>query len=412
MPDKVRLHHLFFAALLAIFLLGMTRLFVMRFEAGDIYPRYSSLRADPLGAKALFESLGRLKGRSVRRNHGPLDRLLDDPAASIYFLGAQPGAMRNVTAKQAGVLEDLAAGGGRLVFSFHPDLETRSDPADEEDGGEDTGKGDGKDMTDSRGVERVDLTRRWGFSFSHSPPDAGGEDIERLHAYRADDGRRPLALEELVPSRSWLALEDTDGEWKTIYRREGHPVIMERSFGRGSIVLSSDTYYLSNEALQGNRRPGLLTWTAGDPGLIIFDETHLGVALKPGVASLIRRYRLHGFVFGLALLAGLFVWKSTAGFLPPYREGSPGPGPVQTPGRDSHSAFVNLLRRNIHPRELLRACLGEWEISFPQAGKEPGQRVERARETAGRQDSRPAGAGDPLEGYRKITRTLKGEERE
>ena len=51
------------------FAFGIVQLFKLRFEVGDIYPAYSSLRSDPLGVMAFYESLGNLKGISVRRDH-------------------------------------------------------------------------------------------------------------------------------------------------------------------------------------------------------------------------------------------------------------------------------------------------------------------------------------------------------
>lgn len=60
-------------AVTAAFLYGLAHLFALRFERGDIYPEYSSLRADPPGAKALYESLDQFL--SVRRNYQPLTRL-------------------------------------------------------------------------------------------------------------------------------------------------------------------------------------------------------------------------------------------------------------------------------------------------------------------------------------------------
>ena len=46
----------------AAFAFGIFRLFEFRFEAGDVYPPYSSLRSDPLGAMALYESLEKIPG--------------------------------------------------------------------------------------------------------------------------------------------------------------------------------------------------------------------------------------------------------------------------------------------------------------------------------------------------------------
>ena len=51
----------------------------LRFEAGDVYPPYSSLRADPLGAMAFYESLGKIPGISVRRDFSASNRLPEEP---------------------------------------------------------------------------------------------------------------------------------------------------------------------------------------------------------------------------------------------------------------------------------------------------------------------------------------------
>src|SRR2546427_9645317 len=64
---KDRMWLVLLLVLLAVFVLGVGRLFQLRFEAGDVYPPYSSLRADPLGTKALFESL-EIDRKSTRLN--------------------------------------------------------------------------------------------------------------------------------------------------------------------------------------------------------------------------------------------------------------------------------------------------------------------------------------------------------
>ncbi len=52
----------------AAFVVGLAQLFVLRYEVGDVYPPYSTLRADPLGTKALVDALGVLPHVEVRRN--------------------------------------------------------------------------------------------------------------------------------------------------------------------------------------------------------------------------------------------------------------------------------------------------------------------------------------------------------
>ena len=45
---------------------GLEQVVVSPLETGDVYPPYSSLRTDPLGAKALYESLERDAGNRRR----------------------------------------------------------------------------------------------------------------------------------------------------------------------------------------------------------------------------------------------------------------------------------------------------------------------------------------------------------
>ncbi len=52
---------------MAGFVFGIVRLFELRFSAGDIYPPYSSFRTDPLGTKALTESLRGVPNLSTSR---------------------------------------------------------------------------------------------------------------------------------------------------------------------------------------------------------------------------------------------------------------------------------------------------------------------------------------------------------
>ena len=81
---------------------------------------------------------------------------------------------------------------------------------------------------------------------------------------------------------------------------------------------------------------------------------------NPGIATLARRYGLHGGVAALLALAGLFIWKSSVSFLPRNRETF-----VNTPvlGRESAAGFQNLLRRGIAPANLLQTSLDEWHKS-------------------------------------------------
>ena len=69
------------------FAYGLARLFILRYEVGDVYPPYSSLRADPLGTKALDDALDELPDVEVRRNFKPLPRLRPDGPVTLVYTG-------------------------------------------------------------------------------------------------------------------------------------------------------------------------------------------------------------------------------------------------------------------------------------------------------------------------------------
>ena len=53
--------------LLGVLGLGLMSLLNMRYSAGDMYPRYSTMREDQVGAKALYESLNDVHGIDCER---------------------------------------------------------------------------------------------------------------------------------------------------------------------------------------------------------------------------------------------------------------------------------------------------------------------------------------------------------
>src|SRR5438067_9857023 len=107
----------------ALFLIGavafvwaMIALFEIRFERGDIYPAYSTLRTDPLGAKAFFESLSRLAQFDVTRNEKPLDEFA--AANTTLFCLGTTGL--SAAEKEIENVEQFVKAGGRLVITFYP----------------------------------------------------------------------------------------------------------------------------------------------------------------------------------------------------------------------------------------------------------------------------------------------------
>src|ERR1051325_165784 len=75
-------------ALLGLFGWGLVKLLLLRFEHGDVYPPYSTFRADPLGAKAFYAGLDSLATISARRSLQPIWRVGDPRGTTLLFLGA------------------------------------------------------------------------------------------------------------------------------------------------------------------------------------------------------------------------------------------------------------------------------------------------------------------------------------
>src|SRR5687768_9030677 len=107
---------------IAGFVFGLVQLFNLRFESGDVYPKYSSFRADPLGCKALYESCQPLLPTS--RHLERWSKLGDGRRATLLYLGAEPDGLK-FPKHEFQHLETFVRGGGRLVISLVTQYKTR-----------------------------------------------------------------------------------------------------------------------------------------------------------------------------------------------------------------------------------------------------------------------------------------------
>ena len=376
------------AALLlaAAFLYGVLQLFALRYEAGEVYPPYSTLRADPLGAKALYEALGALPGVSVERNFRPLPKLQPSEPVTLAYAGCSRFAYWSE--KELETFEKLVRDGSRAVFAFFP----MDRPPREEQTKKD--KKDDEDEREGAPVKFAEVAKRWGFAFETLPAPKD-KAFDRQAATMEPGGR-------LEPNLSWHSatyFTDLAPEWRVLYTCELQPVVIERAFGDGTLLLAADSFFLSNEALRRERHPLLLARVFSGPRRVVFDEEHLGVREDEGIATLARKYRLHGVVAVLALLAVLFVWKNAARFLP-ARDDEDGGDVVA--GKEASEGFVNLLRRTIKPSEILGACVDEWRKS---SAHRPRDRA-RLEEAWAAEQARPKKERSAIGAYRDLANTL------
>ena len=413
------------------FIYGVTRLFLLRYESGDVYPPYSSLRADPVGTKALAAALAEIPNVEVRRNFKPLQRLRADRPVTMVYTGVPHKAYW--TEQELAAFDTLIVRGSRAVFTFFPIDQSLSEKEEKRKADEERQKkaeqikkeesakkkskakkkdGEGekkepektelkdkkdKDEDDEMGKDFVDfgtVAKRWGFDFAYLPEE------EKAYDRRAALIEPGGHLESDLNWHSALYFRDLKPHWKVLYMCGTKPVVIERKYGDGSIILVADSYLISNEALRKERHPRLLARLFSGPPLVIFDEESHGLREDPGIAMLARKYRLHGVVAGLLLLGVFFVWKNAVRFIPAYDPQFAGHDVIA--GKETNEGFSNLLRRSIRPAAIFETCITEWRKTF--AGRP--RDLAKVEEVWAQEQVRPARERDPLATYRAISRAL------
>src|SRR5579872_5929031 len=296
-------------ALAVLLVWGLEQAAIAPLQTGEIYPFFSSLRSDPLGAKALYESLAALPGIDVERLYK--QRATLESRDAMLVLGVEPVAWSALAARDLAEYEKLVQNGGRLVIAFLP---TRP--------------------PQRRIPEKREVEKRWNVKFYYDLDlDEETETLPRISALYFEAGP----------------------EWSEI---PDH-VAIQRAFGKGSIVLAADTFPLSNEGLRDARDAAFVAALIGPATRIVFDENHFGVVETGSVTQLMHKYHLEGAVAMLALGAALFLWRSASSFLPPRATAAA----QSVAGRDSLDGMTALLYRGVPQKTLLDACYAEWSKS-------------------------------------------------
>ncbi len=343
---------------LTAFIIGLIQLFILRFEGGDIYPPYSSLRADPLGVKAFYESLRNIQGIDVNRNFAQVDKIANAHNSTFFYFGLPSSNLRYLPERDVQMLENIATGGGRIVLCLLPQT-TGTFEHEEKEQYKKLGKKEEADKSKKTEKEEsmfklIKLTARWQFALEIQQR---GSQANRAFPVAGFSVTLPQNI-------SWHSLNyfTINGSgWISVYEVNGYPVIMERIIGQGSLVLVTDSYFASNEAMVKERHSALLAWLIGAHKKIIFDETHLGLSEDKGIVSLFRKYHLQGLFISILIFGILFIWKNAFSLVPADADRKNKNGREMAAGKDYISGFVGLLRRTVSPATLLPICLEEWE---------------------------------------------------
>lgn len=386
--------NLFLAALLALFVAVLGWLVWLRFDAGDQFPPYSTLRADPLGARAFAEALEQ-SGLTVERDYRPLPSVgAPLVPATRFWLGFAPWAAAGD--RPFAALRSFAVQGNRVVIAFSayselkPACADSSCPADSAPCRRDTAEvcgGDGDRQFSPRPVLEQFLGCTLG---------ADTRPLPATPARRVAGGDGPLA--ETLPWHRSYYFESLSPEWRVRYVHDGRPVLIERRCGSGTVILVADVFFLSNESLQANRCAGTLAWLVGPHRAVSFHEHHLGVAESRGLVAMARDHGLGYGLLALLAFAALSLWRAAVSFVPPPAEDEAPPDPA---GRAA-DGLASLLTRHLSPAQLPAACLAAWEARE----RSPAPALAAARARLAAAERKRLGARDILAVYRDLRRIL------
>jgi hypothetical protein len=353
------LAYLLASATIATFIVIALHTFEVRLETQEGYPPSSSYRADARGCRALYESLHRVSGVQVARFLRTFANLPPAEGRSLVIAGIN-SEVNVLQVQDKKSLNAWVEGGGTLIVALQAP-----------DGSE--------GRTGSSDYELSPPRKESGSPSKNnrSTPPTAETWIEALQAsgvriFRHADASARHHFESGVfkPSGSWLGplyFRDLSSAWRIVAEADHLPVVIERSFGRGNIILVADSYLLTNGSLANDRNTAFLGWLFRKQTTLLFDESHFGITENPGIVSLARRYGLESVFFTLLILALLFVWANRYSLIPiPVR---PASGSLLVPGEGGETVLVNLLRRSLPTKDLLSTCADLCRRGPPDAAK-------------------------------------------
>ncbi|MEM7673720.1 MAG: DUF4350 domain-containing protein, partial [Verrucomicrobiota bacterium] len=250
--------------LMGVLVLGVFTLVQWRFETGDMYPRLSSLRSDPLGARVLYETFNAYDEVRVERNFNPWDSTLNLRGGTVFFLNFDP-AEAELWGENPYII-DFVASGGRVVFGLNPERRPSYFKYDEEASNEET-------VLEKEARENA-LANPSQESFERISSLSDSLELVEISDLKYHQTAR-FAEETLGKPGSLLwrkrfAFERGRDVWEPLLSIDEHVVAAYRNYGRGSIVMFGDDYLFSNEALYLRRDLELFHWLLAGSDTVIF----------------------------------------------------------------------------------------------------------------------------------------------
>ena len=353
------LAYLAVVATVGTFVAVAVRTFEVRLETQEGYPVASSFRADARGCMALYESLGRVPGVQTARFLRTFSNLPPAEGRSLIIAGINPQTSILQVQDRKSLSAWVEAGGTLIVALTVED------------------KNSGKAGSPDYQLFPPAKDQRSPSPNHKSTPPTEEYWIETLQGagvnlFRHADAsaRHRFVSGVFATSGSWLGplyFQDLQPPWRVVAEADHLPVVIERSFGRGNVILIADSYLLTNGSLANDRKTGFLGWLLRKQTTVLFDESHFGLTENPGIVSLARRYGLESAFFVLLMLALFFIWANRYTLVPKSADQSRG-NPI-VPGQGGETILVNLLRRSLPPKDLFSTSAELWRQGVHDAGK-------------------------------------------
>lgn len=408
------------AALGAFFIFSVYHLLNIQVETGDIYPRYSSFRADPKGTRILFESLEKFHHLDVQRNIDHLNpqNVKDNTAAFfidfdvIDVFKIMGGYLNLVDYTQAVCAEGgtviITSTGGTILSAGLQKIEEKEKELKKKKDAQKS-KEKKKDENEISEEDAEEKHRQLMRFLNFKPKTLALPTAHSELVTMPDTARRVIDIPDLPETMTWhsdIVFENVGDEWEPIYMRKTYPVIMRRKLLDGWIIVSSDSFFLSNEAMWKDRHVSLIQWMIGSATTVMFDEFHLGVVKKRGVASLIRRYNLFALFGVFVAIALIFIWRNAFFYIPANDDAYIQLERIHEKGKDSDAALLNLMESHIPSANILNLCYNEWVSSFQHLPKKLRQEVNAV---INEENAKPKKEQNPVDTYNRICNIIKKE---
>lgn len=380
-----------------------------RIARGDFHPPYSTLRSDPLGLRVLHNALEKLPGIRVERSLEPASRLQagGNTVLILPAVNLEDGAHLNLLR----TADELARGGATVVILLSPvsnyirevdavgenrraearrreaermaerdrlreeerQRRAKNAPRDEKSdpAGDPKTPGEGNLRSAEGGTrETRPILELLGLNVRTAIVPRG-EELERIRPARRLKDAPAWAGDQLMVYGA-LRLE-TDPTWRPWFGLPDGTVVAERERGHGRIIVISDTYVLSNEALAVSAPYGFISALIGPARRVVFHESHLGVMEPQTLARLARSYGLAPAMLGALVCLALIFWRQASQLVPP----PPVPAAART-GTNATGGFGLLLARALSPRDALDA-LYRAALELPARQRPPAARLKELR---------------------------------